>query len=209
MGARLPSSLCRLECLGAGASASVRLQSRLNLQPTQPTKHMNRLLKFAPWLLLAAAIFAVAGYYVIQNLDNRHPVASIPRLNRAEQSWYEGNIQNYRIVLEVEFGEEDRLHTVTVRDGQFAEATIAYRQGRDWGPQEAMGEEQARFFTVPGLYETVRSAIHQGLRQDVRMVVNPGPAYPQLIILGPVVQDGFLVAETEARITVLEFIQLK
>ncbi len=162
-------------------------------------------------LILLGAVLAVviglASVLVYNNREKRYPKATISTLNEVEGNWYLANVQSYYLVVEITFSEERRLHKVTVVDNQIAEASLAYwdRESRDWGTPIPIGPEEAAWYTVPGLFDTIRGALQNGSRDYVRADLRGDPPLPYTIVLGPTVIDGQLMDDTVTWVTVREF----
>jgi hypothetical protein len=162
--------------------------------------------KILPWLLLTVLIVVVGT--VLYNRDREvrlYPQATIGRIVEGEKEWYESGISSYKIRLEVEFSSERRRHEIIVRDFQYFEGTTEFASGTGWSDPVPMDAEEGDFLTVVGLFSTTRSALQGGVRQDVLMQLHEAPVYPEIVFLGDVVQDGFVIAGTQTTITVLSF----
>jgi hypothetical protein len=164
--------------------------------------------KILPFLFVGIVILAFLFYALFANREKRYPEATIPLLNAAETQWYNAGITHYRLVVEVEFSTERRRHTIVVQDGQITEATLSYWDGRTWSEPDLMGLEQAALYTIPGLFTTLRNELNQQLREELRVDMNADPAYPRYMYLGRVWQGGEPMNESEARISVAEFVLL-
>ncbi|NUM44187.1 MAG: hypothetical protein HUU38_05725 [Anaerolineales bacterium] len=142
--------------------------------------------------------------------EERYPDASIPTLTAAEADWYAAGITYYRIVTEIHFADERRLHTVTVKDQIILEKMVAYWDAdlENWGEPKPMTEEEAYWYTVPGLFETVRGALLKECRAFTRNELSGTPIFPRVIILGPAQLDGETIDDTVSWVEVREFTPL-
>ncbi|HNB52345.1 MAG TPA: DUF6174 domain-containing protein [Anaerolineales bacterium] len=161
--------------------------------------------KIIPLLLIVLGLAAVLAYVLYANREQRYPEATIPLLNDAETAWYNAGIQDYRMVVDVEFATEHRRHTVVVQSGQITEATIAYLTGETWSTPEPVGFDLAADYTIPGLFTALRTELNQQMREELRADMHEAPSYPQYMYFGPVWLDGEPMASSEARFTVVEF----
>lgn len=167
--------------------------------------------KFLLWAIPLASLVLIVGVFgspwVERWEDRRVPGATIDEINAQEEKWYMAEVTDYTLIVDLDLAGEGRRHTVTVRAGLLAEAHVQYwgAQARGWGPPVALPAEEAYYMTVPGLFETVRGALLNSGRDEVRADFEGEPPFPRLIILGPVRQDGELVEGTEARLNVQSF----
>jgi len=142
--------------------------------------------------------------------EDRYPDASIRTLTEAEMGWYAAGITYYHLVVEISFADERRLHSVTVKDQKILEGTVVYWDPalQGWGEPMPMNEEEAYWYTVPGLFETIRRAVLQECRSFIRNDLSGTPPFPHVIILGPPEEDGEPIEEIVSWVEVREFISL-
>lgn len=161
--------------------------------------------KIIPVLLIVLTLVVLLTYVLYNNRERRYPEATIPLLNDAETAWYNAGIQDYRLVVDVEFATEHRRHTVVVQNGQIAEATISYLTGETWSTPEPVGFDLAADYTIPGLFTALRTELNQQMREELRADMHEDPSYPRYLYFGPVWLDGEPMASSEARFTVVTF----
>jgi hypothetical protein len=142
--------------------------------------------------------------------EDHYPDASISSLTVAETDWYAAGITHYQLVTEIHFANERRLHTVTVKDQIILEKMVAYWDADlgDWREPKPMGEEEAYWYTVPGLFGTIRGALLKECRSFVRNELSGTPTFPRMIVLGPPQVDGEIVEDIVSWIEVIEFTPL-
>jgi hypothetical protein len=167
--------------------------------------------KLQAFLVLAGLLTGVALAFVIRNWDPYRsiPMVTIERLNGYEAGWYSRNIPDYQIRISATFAEERRLYDITVRQGQLAEALTASwdEAADDWGALAPAGDEDASYFTVPGLFSTVRASLlnEDAPRAYLRVDYDEDRAIPARIIYGPLLDDGYIMDDTELIIEVLSY----
>lgn len=167
--------------------------------------------KLLPYVLLIGMVGLFVGVYVYQNWDpyRNVPRVSLNRLNQQEADWHAEGIRDYRLLTQVSFATEQRQYDIEVRAGKLSAAQSARwnEQAEVWGSFAPVAEEEARFFTIPGMFNMLRADL---LNEDVdrevlRMELADGARHPGLIFLGNIFQDGFPVEGTELLVEVLEF----
>lgn len=144
------------------------------------------------------------------NQDKFYPEMSLSGLNELEQNWYAAGIDSYDLTIEVQFFEERRLHHLKVRGGLVEAAFLRLWDAKsgEWGKNEVMSAENAYWFTLPGLFQTIRQEIQNDMRQYIRSEVNNDPVYPKVIIFGPLMMpEGGFNKGTNVKITIIEFTQ--
>lgn len=142
--------------------------------------------------------------------EDQYPDASIRTLTAAETDWYAAGITYYRVVTEIHFADERRMHTVTVKDQQILEGTVAYwdAEKATWGEPIPMDEKEAYWYSVPGLFETIRGALLKECRSYVRNELSGNPTFPRVVVLGPPQEDGEIVEDIVSWLEVIEFTPL-
>ena len=167
--------------------------------------------------LLALLIFVAAfviGLYAVGKLDPYRaiPQVTLSSLNAIETAWYGEGLSDYSLRVQVEFSLEKRLYEVFVRGNALVEARSAEwdKALDDWGPLRQAGEEEAGFFTIPGLFGLVRgSLLDKDVEREVlRMQSDSDLSFPARIFLGRILEDGVPVDGTELLIEVLDFNRL-
>ena len=165
-----------------------------------------KLRRILPWALFGLLLGLVAVVFYRANQPGpTYPQATIEIIVNGEQAWYESGVPSYRLTSEVEFSSEHRRHVITVIDYEFSEGTTEFASVAGWSAPVPMDAAEANFLTVIGLYSTVRSALFDGLRQDILMQVHESGTYPEAVYLGEVIQDGFAIPGTETTIRVVDF----
>lgn len=167
--------------------------------------------KSLPFVLLFGMVGLFVAAYIFQNWDpyRNVPPVSLNRLNQQEADWHAEGIRDYRLLVQVSFATEQRRYDIEVRKGELSTAQSARwdEQTEVWGSYAQVAEEEARFFTIPGMFNMLRADL---LNQDVdrevlRMELADGARHPGLIFLGNIIQDGFPVEGTELLVEVLDF----
>jgi hypothetical protein len=166
-------------------------------------------MKKATLLLVLLALMLIAGFALFAPRD---PYAGIPglsiiRLTEAEADWYEAGVASYRVVVDISFSGEKRRHWIVVRNNLLESAETAGWDGEAWGAPQAMGAEDAAFYTIPGLFQTVRLALQneQVAREAYRMSAGGEPPIPRVIYFSEIIQEGEPVEGTALLIEVVEF----
>ena len=167
------------------------------------------------WLavgLLGLAVVAVLVWSEDRADFSDVPAVNINRLNEGEAGWYAQGILDYRLLAQVEFSSEKRLTEILVRGGQIQVAQSAQWEPEleDWGAFIPMAEEEARFFSVEGLYTLTREALQNENvpRTEIRMQLMQGLSVPELLYFGDIIQAGSPVPDTALKIELLEFEEL-
>lgn len=171
--------------------------------------------KYLPWFFLFAMVGGALGLYFVQNWDpyRNVPRVSLDRLNREEADWYAEGIFDYRLLVHVRFSTEQRRYDIEVRDNVLASAQSARwdEVAETWGPFGPITDEEATFFTIPGMFNMLRTDLlnEDVEREALRMELAEGQQYPGLIFLGNIVQEGAAVDGTELIIEVLTFEEIE
>ena len=138
---------------------------------------------------------------------SRLPEATIEAIDEAQARWEANPVPSYRIVVDVNRPSDRRRNELVVEQGRITRALLRY-----WDPERKRWErpleltvEQAQWFTVPGLFDTVRDELKNSGRREIRVLLEGDPAFPQRIELGPVFQDEQPVPGTEATVIVRVF----
>ncbi len=133
--------------------------------------------------------------------------ASVELMHECEARWLEHPVLSYHITVDVDAPNERRRNEVTVREGKVTRAVISYWDGhqKQWGVTRGLDSQQAFPFTVPGLFDTVQSELKRNNRTDIRVAIDRNYAFPQSIVLGPVLMDGHRLLDTAATVTVASF----
>jgi hypothetical protein len=136
--------------------------------------------------------------------------ASPGHIRQMENAWRANPVASYHIIVDVERPDDKRRNELFVHDGTIVQARVKYwnRERKDWEQPFALNQEQAAPFTVPGLFKTLREQLDLSNRELVQVQWRQDPVFPQLIVLGPVSQDGAPIPGTEATIIVVEFTPL-
>jgi len=109
-------------------------------------------------------------------------------ITAAETLWKTNGLTSYRIELRVERELERRVE-VTVRDGAIEEGVLLERaDGEGWEPPTPLDETQARPYTVPGLFQTLREELSTGQR-TVSARFNQNRGYVEHMELGPIARS--------------------
>jgi hypothetical protein len=165
--------------------------------------------RFLPFLLLGALAAGFAYYAITRNPYRNVPLANFQRVGTGERNWFEAGILDYDISVQVAFSSEKRVNNLEVRQGVVTSAESARwdEAAQSWSQFSAMREEEFRFFTVPGLLETVRSALQNENvpRTEIRLQLEEAPPIPSLIYMGEIVQDGIVMDTTSLVIEILSF----
>jgi hypothetical protein len=162
-------------------------------------------------LIVLGLLAGMAGVYVIRNWDPYRdiPQLTLARLNESEANWYAAGILDYDARITVAFSSERRQYEVSVRGGALSEARSAGWDDAlgDWGPASPVSAEEGGFFTIPGLFATLRSALFNDAvpREVLRMEIASTLPHPSRLVLGEILEEGFPVDGTEVLIEVLEF----
>jgi hypothetical protein len=82
---------------------------------------------------------------------------------------------------------------------------VRYLEEGGWTAPAELAPEEARYFTIPGLFDTLRDGLQKTSRTAVQAEIAGNPPVPKIIFLGAVIQEGFPVEGTELRIEVLEY----
>lgn len=150
--------------------------------------------------LALLAIFILSG-----SREKRYPEVNFSTLNEAETSWYNAGLLHYHMIVDVEFSSERRRHDLTIQNGQVSQAAISYWEDNSWSQPNAINAEQASLYTIPGLFNMLREELNRQMREEIRMDINPDPAYPRYIYLGKVWLEGEPMEESEAHFTIRAF----
>lgn len=167
--------------------------------------------KFQVALIVAGLLAGMAGAFAIRNWDPYRgiPQVTLSRLNDNETNWYAEGILDYRVLVSVAFGSEQRRYEIVVLGGSLSEASSSRFEeaAGEWGPFIATPAEEAGYFTVPGLFGTVRSALlnEEVDREVLRMEIDGNLSYPKRVLLGRILEEGFPIDGTDVLIEVLEF----
>jgi hypothetical protein len=104
----------------------------------------------------------------------------------AETLWKANGLSSYRIELQVANGPVRRVE-VTVENGSFRNGALRERSSNaeGWEPPIPLDETQARPYTVPGLFQTLREELSAGQRV-VRATFNPNRGYVERIELSEI-----------------------
>jgi hypothetical protein len=162
--------------------------------------------------LIFAGLFAgIAGAYALRNWDPywNIPQVTLASLNASETDWYAEGILDYDALVSVSFAAERRRYEVVVREGVLSAAHSSSLDEATgvWGPFTETSTEEAEFFTMPGLFSTMRAALlnEEVSREVLRLEVDGALFYPKRLVWGRIYEDGFPVDGTEVLIEVLEF----
>lgn len=169
-------------------------------------------------LVLGISALGLFILYRNRNPYQQYRPADIEQVINGEAAWYEQAILDYRIVVEVRFSSEYRQYELFVLSNQIDTATVKTWDVIEeiWGPTLLAGQEQVASFTVPGLFNLIRSGLQsEVVRKEIRVDIRPGlaipdgstqePTLPWVAYFGPIWQDGELFEETAVVITVSEF----
>ena len=115
----------------------------------------------------------------------------------AETLWKTNGLSSYRLSLEVSNGLTRRIE-VTMENGSFRNGVLLERalDGEGWEPPRPLDEMQARPYTVPGLFQTLREELSAGQR-TVHARFNHNRGYVEQMELGEI------AGSAPMRITVL------
>ena len=107
----------------------------------------------------------------------------------AETLWKTNGLSSYRIELQVANGPVRRIE-VTVENGFFQSGVLRERgaDAEGWEPPVPLDETEARPYTVPGLFQTLREELSAGQRA-VRATFNPNRGYVESMELSAIAGD--------------------
>jgi hypothetical protein len=115
----------------------------------------------------------------------RQPTLAARDITAAETLWKTNGLSSYRIELQVTDGLERHIE-VTVQAGAFQNGVLLERADEEgWEPPIPLDETQARPYTVPGLFETLREELSAGQR-TVTATFNPNRGYVEHMELGEI-----------------------
>ncbi len=133
--------------------------------------------------------------------------ATYARVSAAQARWAASPTPTYRILVEVERPGENRRYNIGVRRGEVAHASLEewnWEIGA-WSDPIRLHAEQARPFTVSGLFESVLAEMRVDARSEILVAIEGDPAFPRRIVLGPVLRAGRPLEGTQSTITVRRF----
>ena len=154
-----------------------------------------------------AYLITIFAINLLMNACGGSEKASPELIDQMESDWRSQAIQDYHIIVDVERPGELRRNDVTVVDGRVTKGVLQYWETHEkrWSNRVILNESQAIAFSVPGLFDTVRSELTNGLRPVVRVVLGKNPPYIKKIILGQISQNNHSVADSQASIIVQKF----
>ncbi len=157
------------------------------------------------WVLIGATVLLLAGLATACNSQLKP--ATIAMMDEAEARWQENPVLSYRIVVDVERPDDRRRNELIVEQGQVTRALIRYwdPERQRWGRPMELTIEQAQWFTVPGLFNTVREELRNSGRKRIRVAIEGDPAFPRRIELGPVMEGKKPAPYTKATVIVRVF----
>ncbi|HUF39492.1 MAG TPA: hypothetical protein VMN57_13285 [Anaerolineales bacterium] len=167
--------------------------------------------KFQIALIFAGLLAGMAAVYVIRNWDPYRgiPQVTLVRLNAGETEWYAEGIQNYDALVTVAFATEQRQYEIEVRAGHLSAARYSQQDEETglWGPFSEAQADDAAFFTIPGIFATVRAALFNEdvPREVLRMELDAEYSYPAKVFLGEIIEEGAPVEGTGLLIEVVGF----
>ena len=75
----------------------------------------------------------------------------------------------------------------------------------EWAAPLSLRADQAAPFTVEGLFDMVRFEVIASGRRDIQVAMDGTPAFPHLIIFGPVSRAGTSAPGTQSTVRVQSF----
>ncbi len=165
--------------------------------------------KSIPFLLLGVIAAGFVYYAATRNPYRNVPLANFQRVTTGERSWFEAGILDYDISVQIEFSTEKRVNNLEIRQGVVTMAEYARwdEASGTWSPFTSMDENEFRFYTIPGLLETVRSALQneEVPRTEIRMQLEEAPPIPSMIYMGDIIQNGIVMDATGLLMEVVSF----
>jgi hypothetical protein len=168
------------------------------LRGLRPEKCLVAISRFLAILVLGLLITGCGG---------RPEKASTELMDRVESDWRSQKIQDYHILVDVERPGELRRNDITVVNGQVTKGVLQYWEAKlkRWDNTIMLNESQSVAFSVPGLFDTVRSELTNSGRPIVRVTLSKSPPYLKKIILGQLWRNNQPVPDSQATIIVQKF----
>jgi len=173
---------------------------------------MKKVIVFAGGLIIGGVLFAAISSRLRPQEYENVPAANIYSLIEAESRWYGLAIYDYQVQVEISFGDERRMHRIQVSENSIAAAEVQYWDFlvEGWAPSETLSPAEAYYFTIPGLFETIRQALlGEVQREYAHCGYDPEIAYPTSIYLGRILQEDGAADGTALSIRVIEFVPLR
>ena len=167
--------------------------------------------KVLPILLFVVMLAIGLVFFVVENIDPHRdvPIVTLDRLNQNETDWYATGISSYRVLVLASFGDQQRRYEIEVSDFILTGARSAQldEDSRSWSEMLSVPEEEASFFTIPGMYGMLRKDLvnQQVEREVMRIETDPAYFFPTLIYLGNLIVEGEVQEDTALTIEVLDF----